>query len=142
MGLDSWSVAGKTQSFSFPKASVERLWQACVRAIGELGYNVILFADAVAELLPRIPEPKAAGPTPARAAVSTTDELLKLAQLRDSGVLTQDEFEAQKAKLLGGQKSTNVRCNKCEHVQAVAQDQETFFCAQCGTKLRRKTQPR
>ncbi|HJU97787.1 MAG TPA: SHOCT domain-containing protein [Jiangellaceae bacterium] len=31
---------------------------------------------------------------------SSADELTKLAQLRDSGVLTSDEFEAQKAKLL------------------------------------------
>lgn len=30
------------------------------------------------------------------------DELAKLVALRDSGALTQDEFEAQKAKLLGG----------------------------------------
>ncbi|HEX6577415.1 MAG TPA: SHOCT domain-containing protein [Jiangellaceae bacterium] len=31
---------------------------------------------------------------------SSADELTKLAQLRDSGVITADEFEAQKAKLL------------------------------------------
>ena len=31
---------------------------------------------------------------------SSADELTKLAQLRDSGVITTDEFEAQKAKLL------------------------------------------
>jgi hypothetical protein len=33
--------------------------------------------------------------------LSVADELLKLAQLRDAGVLTPQEFEAQKAKLLG-----------------------------------------
>jgi hypothetical protein len=32
---------------------------------------------------------------------STADELAKLAQLRDQGVITADEFAAQKAKLLG-----------------------------------------
>lgn len=32
--------------------------------------------------------------------VSTAEELTKLAQLRDQGVLTSEEFEAQKAKLL------------------------------------------
>ncbi len=32
---------------------------------------------------------------------SIADELSKLAQLRDQGVLTDDEFAAQKAKLLG-----------------------------------------
>jgi len=31
---------------------------------------------------------------------SSAEELTKLAQLRDSGVITADEFEAQKAKLL------------------------------------------
>ncbi|MGC1238609.1 MAG: PH domain-containing protein [Acidimicrobiales bacterium] len=31
---------------------------------------------------------------------SVADELLKLASLRDSGILTQDEFDAQKAKLI------------------------------------------
>ncbi|WP_327141145.1 SHOCT domain-containing protein [Nocardia sp. NBC_01327] len=31
---------------------------------------------------------------------SVADELLKLAQLRDTGILTADEFEAQKSKLL------------------------------------------
>ena len=33
-------------------------------------------------------------------AVSVADELIKLAQLRDSGVLTDDEFAVQKAALL------------------------------------------
>ena len=32
---------------------------------------------------------------------STADELTKLASLRDAGTITADEFEAQKAKLLG-----------------------------------------
>jgi ABC-type multidrug transport system fused ATPase/permease subunit len=31
---------------------------------------------------------------------STSDEIAKLAQLRDEGTLTEDEFQAQKAKLL------------------------------------------
>ncbi|WP_082958591.1 SHOCT domain-containing protein [Mycobacterium sp. E3198] len=35
------------------------------------------------------------------APTSVADELMKLAQLRDAGVLTQEEFEAQKAKLIG-----------------------------------------
>jgi hypothetical protein len=35
------------------------------------------------------------------AAPSPAEELTKLAQLRDQGVLSADEFEAQKAKLLG-----------------------------------------
>ena len=43
-----------------------------------------------------------AAPTPASTApTSVADELMKLAQLRDAGVLSPQEFEAQKAKLLG-----------------------------------------
>jgi serine/threonine protein kinase len=38
------------------------------------------------------------------------------------------------------QKSTKVRCNKCQHVQTVPLSQETFLCAQCGTKLKRRNQ--
>jgi hypothetical protein len=41
-------------------------------------------------------------PEPTQAVGSVADELAKLAALRDSGVLTEDEFEAQKAKLLTG----------------------------------------
>jgi hypothetical protein len=39
-------------------------------------------------------------PEPTQAAGSVADELAKLAALRDSGVLTSEEFEVQKAKLL------------------------------------------
>jgi Short C-terminal domain len=49
--------------------------------------------------------PPAAPPPAAPAAAqgeSTVDQLQKLAQLRDSGVLTNDEFEAQKQKILAG----------------------------------------
>jgi membrane associated rhomboid family serine protease/ribosomal protein S27E len=38
------------------------------------------------------------------------------------------------------QKSTTIKCAKCEHVQAVLPSEATFECAECGTKLRRKTQ--
>lgn len=44
---------------------------------------------------------KIAAPTGAQPQVSVADELSKLAQLRDQGILTDDEFAAQKAKLLG-----------------------------------------
>jgi hypothetical protein len=33
--------------------------------------------------------------------IAVADELAKLAALRDSGVLSAEEFDAQKAKLLG-----------------------------------------
>lgn len=41
--------------------------------------------------------PSVTSPT---ATISVADELIKLAQLRDAGVLTQAEFDVQKAKLL------------------------------------------
>lgn len=46
--------------------------------------------------------PRFGGPQPAGAAAQDPlDRIAKLAQLRDSGALTNEEFEAQKAKLLG-----------------------------------------
>lgn len=52
------------------------------------------------------PAPAAPAPAPAPAApsLSTTDlvtQLKSLAELRDQGILTEEEFAAQKAKLLG-----------------------------------------
>ena len=37
------------------------------------------------------------------------------------------------------QKSTKIKCFKCQHVQAVPRSEATFLCAQCGTKLKRRT---
>jgi len=45
--------------------------------------------------------PPAAAPAPASGA-STIDQLKELASLKAEGVLTEDEFAAQKAKLLAG----------------------------------------
>jgi len=44
----------------------------------------------------------AAGSPPPAAPASVADELAKLDRLRADGVLTEEEFRAQKAKLLGG----------------------------------------
>ena len=46
------------------------------------------------------PEPQYA-PAPAAPAPDTIEQLTKLAALKDSGALTEAEFEEQKAKLLG-----------------------------------------
>lgn len=47
--------------------------------------------------------PPAAAPAPPSASADTTiEQLQKLGQLRDSGVLTDAEFEAQKQKILAG----------------------------------------
>jgi hypothetical protein len=45
------------------------------------------------------PEPEYA-PAPAAPAPDTIEQLTKLAALKDSGALTEAEFEAEKAKLL------------------------------------------
>jgi hypothetical protein len=48
------------------------------------------------------PEPQyAPAPEPAAAAPDPIEQLTKLAALRDSGALTQEEFDAEKAKILG-----------------------------------------
>lgn len=41
-----------------------------------------------------------ASAAPATSAVSAADEIAKLAALRDSGALSEEEFQAHKAKLL------------------------------------------
>jgi hypothetical protein len=41
-------------------------------------------------------------PAPAAPPLDLADQLRKLADLRDAGVLTEEEFAAQKVKLLGG----------------------------------------
>lgn len=57
-------------------------------------------ADRPVHLEERLVAPAHAFPPP-QVVRSVADELIKLAQLRDAGVLTQEEFQAQKAKLLG-----------------------------------------
>lgn len=54
------------------------------------------FAERVNELAGRLP----AGATEEAAAEEIPDQLRRLAELRDSGVLTDEEFEAKKAQLL------------------------------------------
>jgi hypothetical protein len=45
--------------------------------------------------------PPAPAPAPAPAETDTIAELKQLAELHDQGILTDDEFAAQKAKILG-----------------------------------------
>jgi hypothetical protein len=47
------------------------------------------------------PTPVAAAPAPAPVAEDPIEKLKEFAQLRDQGILTEEEFAAQKAKLLG-----------------------------------------
>jgi Short C-terminal domain len=47
------------------------------------------------------PPPQAAAPAPAGGEASMIDQLKELGELKAQGILTEDEFAAQKAKLLG-----------------------------------------
>jgi Short C-terminal domain len=50
---------------------------------------------------PPPPQPVAAPAAPAGGEQSTIEQLKELAALKDQGVLTEEEFTAQKAKILG-----------------------------------------
>jgi hypothetical protein len=39
------------------------------------------------------------------------------------------------------EKTSKVRCHRCQHVQAVPLSQSTYDCEECGTNLKRRTQP-
>jgi len=47
------------------------------------------------------PPPQAAAPAPAAGGSSTIDQLKELGELKAQGILTEEEFAAQKAKILG-----------------------------------------
>jgi hypothetical protein len=47
------------------------------------------------------PPPQAAAPAPAGGGDSMIDQLKELGALKEQGILTEEEFAAQKAKLLG-----------------------------------------
>jgi hypothetical protein len=54
-----------------------------------------------AEEDPGYAEPAPAAPAPAAPAADPIAQLKQLGELRDQGILTEEEFAAQKAKLLG-----------------------------------------
>jgi hypothetical protein len=57
-------------------------------------------AQQSAEEAPAAPAP-APAPAPAAAGPDPVEQLTQLAALKDSGALTEAEFEAEKAKILG-----------------------------------------
>jgi len=57
----------------------------------------LMFLDRLKSVLPGIPEPAPAD----TAGPSKVDQLTSLAELRDRAVLTEDEFEAEKKRLIG-----------------------------------------
>jgi Short C-terminal domain len=54
------------------------------------------------QIPPEQPPPQAAAPSPEPQAGDVIEQLKALAELKEQGVLTEDEFAAQKAKVLGG----------------------------------------
>jgi putative oligomerization/nucleic acid binding protein len=72
---------------------------AAIAAERQQAYNEQMAPPPAAAPVYAAPAPAAAPPTP-----DTTDmvaQLRSLAELRDQGILTEEEFAAQKAKLLG-----------------------------------------
>lgn len=60
------------------------------------------WAEQEAESAPQQAAPQAAAPAPAAAAADPIEQLKKLGELRDNGILTEEEFAAEKAKVLAG----------------------------------------
>ncbi|GMQ93390.1 MAG: hypothetical protein BMS9Abin12_0867 [Acidimicrobiia bacterium] len=58
-------------------------------------------AQGTAPAAPQTPEPSAAPAAPAGTSSDYMAELEKLASLRDSGILTDEEFDAKKRQILG-----------------------------------------
>jgi hypothetical protein len=75
-------------------ADVQQVQKADVERISQTIRQRMALAHAPVSQAPMPPQNVAVGP-------SVADELRKLAQLRDAGVLSDEEFSAQKAKLLG-----------------------------------------
>ena len=60
-----------------------------------------LVAEFIRNKVNELREQSQSASTPARAPASVADELLKFSELLEKGIISQEEFDAQKAKLLG-----------------------------------------
>ncbi len=77
--------------------------RAAVRTTAVVGTAAVVgghMANKQAQAQQAAPE-AAPEPEPAAAAPDPIEQLTQLAALKDSGALTQEEFDAQKAKILG-----------------------------------------
>ena len=78
----------------------------------------LLISPLIMGIIIAITEPEAKGPTPS-VPPNIGDELSKFAALRDSGTITQGEFETQKVRLLSltvarpGPRPIGSACGKC-----------------------------
>jgi uncharacterized membrane protein YdbT with pleckstrin-like domain len=95
--------AGTRGSETFEDIRHPETVQKTIYEQGELNQKRMAMgsAAAVIEAGAAVAQPTTPPSQPA-APASATDELAKLADLRDRGALTEEEFQAQKAKLLGG----------------------------------------
>ena len=80
--------AGETAIFHSDKVSA-----------GEVRTKLLPVTTRLSRAAPATPVAEAN--TALAAPISVADELMKLAQLRDQGIITKEQFEAQRAKLLG-----------------------------------------
>lgn len=94
------SLHGIEQVFGVPQPLVESASDPGPRMRGWMSPRYVQPPGSTNDQAPPPPVSEAP-PRTSPPASSIADELIKLAQLRDAGVLTSDEFEAQKAKLLG-----------------------------------------
>jgi len=73
---------------------------AVVGTAAVVGVHMANKQAAQAQQAPAEAPPAAPAPEPAAAAPDPIEQLTQLAALRDSGALTEEEFEAEKAKIL------------------------------------------
>ena len=97
MAVGTAVVAGTAGAVRHHQAQTYANEAAQPQAVQQQAYDAGA-ADAQAAYAP--PPPPAAPAAPAAAPVDVTAELMKLADLKAAGVLTDEEFAAAKAKLL------------------------------------------
>jgi membrane protein YdbS with pleckstrin-like domain len=97
--IQSASEAGRND-FDFvrdPEGVQKTIYESTQRGAERLAAGV----PAAAPSSPPVPPPPAVPPGAPRSAPNVTTELERLADLRARGVLTEEEFQAQKARILG-----------------------------------------